>query len=120
MTKNSVKIKWLQELSWKAKLPMIVGSGFIVFSLPVIFGVVVPSMHGDNSYSMLYFIINLPAIFIFKLTGVADVMIYLFGSPPTHRYLSDLLFTILFFLFYLSISYLVGVIVDMCKKKSKL
>lgn len=102
---------------WKYKLPIIVGVAFFLLSLPFILGLLTPSIHEGNYYAAFYVIVNiLPTIILGKLGDL--LTIFIFKSPTLYQ--STLVFIFLTLLFWISVSWILGSVIDRQKRSRKL
>jgi len=99
----------------EVKLPCIVGLMFFLISLPFILGFKNPSIHEGDLYSFLYVTLNLPVIYIFG--SLSDSIVNQFWSPPD-LYRSNAVFIGFAHLFWILVSFGVGLIRDMVKNDS--
>ena len=99
----------MSEWKYKFKLPLIVGAAFFLLSLPFILGLLAPSIHEGNYYAAFYVIVNILPTIIFGKLG--DSLTALIFRAPT-LYESTLVFIALTLIFWVSISWILGVILD--------
>ena len=99
----------------KFKLPIVIGSLFILLSFPFIFGLLEPSMH-EGGYSALYVILNMPALMV--ISGAVQKIETAFFK--THDlFTSNMLTLTLVFLFWILSSFVLGCIFDEIKRKQR-
>jgi hypothetical protein len=96
----------------KFKLPVVIGSLFVLLSLPFIFGFLQPSMH-EGGYSAFYVIMNMPALMV--VSGVAQ-KIETTLLRNYHLYTANIISIALLFLFWFGISFIFGVLFDGIKR----
>ncbi|HUL22985.1 MAG TPA: hypothetical protein VLZ10_16125 [Thermodesulfobacteriota bacterium] len=100
----------------KFKLPIVVGSLFVLLSLPFIFGFLQPSMH-EGGYSVFYVILNMPALML--ISGVAQkIETSLMRSYDL--YTANIISITFLLLFWLAISFICGAIFDEIKRRRNL
>jgi len=99
----------------KLKLPILIGSLFILLSLPFIFGFLQPSIH-EGGYSVLYVILNMPALMV--ISGIGRKIESALMTTPD-LYTSNILSIILLFLFWVVLSFVVGSIFDEIKRRQR-
>ncbi len=97
---------------WKFILPVTVGTIFIVFSLPFIFGYLYPSIH-EGGYAALYVIFNIPALMV--VSGIAKNLEGIFTREPD-AYTSNMVTIALLLLFWLLVSLVIGIVIDLLKR----
>ena len=95
----------------KFKLPIVIGSLFVLLSLPFIFGLLQPSIH-EGGYSALYVILNMPPLMV--VSGIAQKIEGALMRNPD-RYTSNMLSITLLFLFWVALSFILGSIFDEIK-----
>ena len=83
ITRKAVKgaCKMWKKVRWRYKLPIIIGVIYFLISLPFIFGLLTPSIHEGNLYSLIHIIINILPLFL--LGKLADSVSHLFFEYPT-------------------------------------
>ncbi len=106
----TVKPKIMRRM--KFKLPIVVGSLFVLLSLPFIFGFLQPSMH-EGGYSVFYVLLNMPAIIV--VSGVAQ-KIETSLMKNYDLYTANIISMTFLLLFWLAISFICGVIFDEIKR----
>lgn len=88
---------------WKYKLPIFVGVFYFVLCLPFLTGLLIPSIHEGNAYSMFFVVVNIPVIVLFnKLAS-------LFTSTENLS-IPNAVFIFITWLFWILISFLIGTI----------
>jgi hypothetical protein len=93
----------------KIKLPIIVGIIYTLSSLPFIFGLLTPSIHEGNIYSVLYVFINMPVIFLFG--SIIDEIVQIVFNEPS-LYNSNIIFIIISIIFWVAVSFVIGLFID--------
>lgn len=101
---------------WKIKLPLITIMFFIIISLPFLLGMLTPSIHEGNFYSIIYVIIN---IVPFKILGrIIDLIsVFLFKGPTLYQ--TTIVSIIVALVFWTIVAYIAGVILDRQQKRRK-
>jgi hypothetical protein len=99
----------------KLKLPCIVGLMFFLISLPFIAGFKHASIHEGDLYSLLYVVLNLPVIYVFG--SLSDSIVNHMSIAPD-LYRANLVFIGLAHLFWISVAFVVGLILDIANNNS--
>lgn len=103
-----------KKIRWRYKLPIIIGTVYILLSLPFIFGLLTPSIHEGNFYSTIYILINLIPILL--LGKLIDWLAMLLFKYPT-LYKSNLISVFLTLVFWILLSWILGTIIDIKKTR---
>lgn len=94
---------------WKYKLPIWVGVLYFVLCLPFLTGMLIPSIHEGNAYSVFFVIVNMPVIVLFdKLTNLL--------TSTENLSVPNAIFIFITWLFWVLISFLIGIVIDTAKK----
>jgi hypothetical protein len=89
-------------------LPILTGIVFLILSLPFVFGILEPSLHG-GAYGALYVILNFVPLWITSGLSEAITRILIKGSD---LYLSNLVAMGVLLVFWVVVSFLVGIVID--------
>ncbi len=95
---------------WSFKLPVLIGSLYLLFSTPFLLNLVIPSIHEGNLYSKIYIFMNFPVTYFFGT--LVDQIGHVFLHPPT-LYKYNLLLIIISWVFWILCSFITGVLLDL-------
>jgi hypothetical protein len=95
---------------WSFKLPVLIGSLYLLFSTPFLLNLVIPSVHEGNLYSTIFAFMNAPVTYLFGT--LADQIGHVFLHPPT-LYKYNLVTIIFSWAFWVLCSFITGVILDL-------
>lgn len=71
-----------------------------------------PSIHEGNLYSFLFVIVNIPVYYLFG-SIIEAASNYLFAHPTLWK--SNVIFIVISWIFWVSLAFLAGVIIDLIK-----
>jgi hypothetical protein len=101
---------------WKTKIPVVSAILYSLFSLPFLLDLPIASIHESGAYSIVYMILNLPVLVLFDRFKF-DIESSL--NHPTN-YTMYLLFFVFSLLFWILVSFILGVFCDVLgQKKAK-